>query len=79
MERRVAVIGGIGVAEILGIVFDYSFEESKIGKVYGTADACWGIDPEMDVRVCSLEGGDRSMKSYIMGDGRDNWEAECLA
>ena len=45
MQRRVAIVGEVGVLQACGIVFDYASEEGEVFEVDSPADADGDVDP----------------------------------
>ena len=51
VERRVAVVGEVGVLEAPGIVLDDAFEEGEVFEVDGSADADGDVSPPSFIRI----------------------------
>ena len=47
VERGVAIVCGVGVPELFGVVLDDAGQQGEIFEVDGTTDACGGIDPDL--------------------------------
>ena len=45
MQRGVAIVGEVGVLQVLGVVLDYAFEEGEVLEVDGSADADGDLSP----------------------------------
>ena len=56
MEGGVAVIGKVGVLEVMGVVFYDSFEEGKVLEMDRTADSSGWVNPgSIDCKLVSLD------------------------